>query len=256
MRNFINCLRGNLYKAAHGRLLLVHVLVPLIGILMFGGYFFISPLGEMDKIFVFVQAVAMAYPLMTAIVVSMLYEMDLKAGGFANMLIVPYSKVTVHMGNLFALLLLGLGACLLTFLGFGLVFWGLKYTGFGIKDYLLFAFMMIGANLAAYVIQYMVCFLFGKGVSLGVGIVGTLLSPLLYLGLGAQIWKFVPSSYGMRLFTYHFFLFRKIRSDDITGYSLENFQTGMYFVIGITLAVIAIFVVWSRFWQNTRTAEE
>lgn len=256
MRDLFKCVRGNLYKCVHARLLLVHVLVPLIAIVAFGAYYSFSPLAEADKVFVYVQAVAMAYPLMLAIVVSRLYEMDLKAGGFANLLIVPYSKVSVHLGNLFSLLLLGLGACAVTFLGFGLVFRFLGYTGFGIKDYLLFTFLMFGANLAAYVIQYMVCFLFGKGVSLGIGIIGTLLSPLMYLGMGAPLWRYIPWSYGMRLSTYHFFLFRGLRSEDITGYSLENFQAGLKFVIGITVVVIVAFILWSRWWQNTKTAEE
>lgn len=255
MRDFLKCVKGNIYKSVHAKLLLVHVLVPLIGIVAFGGYYSISPLGEMDKIFLFVLAVSMAYPLMIGIVVSMLYEMDLKAGGFANLLIVPYSKVTAHLGNLFSLLLLGLVACAVTFLGFGLVFRLLGYTSFGVKDYLLFTFLMLGTNLAAYVIQYIVCFLFGKGVSLGIGIIGLLLAPLMYLGMGAPIWKYIPWSYGMRISAYHFVLFRGLKSGDITGYSMENFQAGVRFVIGVTAVIVVVFIVWSKYWQNNRTAE-
>ena len=55
-------------------------------------------------------------------------------------------------------------------------------------------------------IQYLVVFYFGKGASIGIGIIGSLISALMLTGLGDGIWQVIPWAYSMRLSSYFILL--------------------------------------------------
>ena len=256
MKCFINDLRGNMYKILHTRILLIHILVPLAGILVFSAYYSYSPIKEQEKVMLYIQAVAMAFPLMASIVVTQLYELDLKAGGFFNLLSVPCSKTGAHMGNFISLIVLGFLADIMAIAGFGAVFRRIGFTELPFSAFMNLGFIVFGANIAVYMIQYIVCFMLGKGVSLGLGILGTLLAPLMYLGLGEALWRFLPPAYGIRLSMYYFKLKYGMLMGDTSGYALENYNKGIRTVITVTLLTVVAFVIWSYKWQNTRQDEE
>jgi lantibiotic protection ABC transporter permease subunit, MutG family len=221
--------------------------VPLIGIFVFCGYYSYSRWSEADKVLVFIQAVAMAFPLIISIATSMLYEQELKAGNFQNVLSVPYQKVVSHSGNLITLCLFGLFASIFTILGFGMIFRIMGYAIFSIPIYFKLSLVMFLSNVTLYILQYIICFTFGNGISLSIGIIGTLLSPLLYLGLGDIIWRYIPCGYAIRISTYYFKQY-----SDINLYNaiVQDLKTGTMTVSIITVILICFFVIWSNHWQG------
>ncbi len=72
----------------------------------------------------------------------------------------------------------------------------------GIGFYLKQSLVMFASNIIIYMIQYLIVFYFGKGASIGLGIIGSLISALMITGLGDSIWILVPWSYSIRLCSY------------------------------------------------------
>lgn len=253
MKNLFNNIKANIYKLAHSKLLLLHLIIPIIGISVFCAYYSYSPWSESGKVFSFVQVIAIAFPLMIAIATSMLYEQELKAGNFQCILSAPYSKITSHMGNLISLCLFGLFASIFTVLGFGIAFRIMGFIIFSISVYFKLSLVLFLSNITLYILQYIICFTFGNGVSLGFGIVGTLLSPLLYLDLGDIIWKYIPFGYGIRISTYYLYKYVDI---EFFNRIAADLKVGMITVMIITIILMAFITVWCEFWQGSKNKEE
>lgn len=253
MPYILNNIKANSYKILHSKILWIHIIMPLIAILVFGSYYTYSPWTEMDKIRTYIQVVAMAFPLMIAIVTTMLFESDLRAGRFEVLLSVPYRKSVAHVGNIIPLILLGLGSSVLTITGFGIVFYIMGFTSYSVEMYLNIAVIILGANVALYLIQYICCYSFGKGISLGLGILGTLLSPLMYLGIGDVIWTYIPCSYGIRLTSY--FLLFHVQKMDTLGGIVVDYKNGAIMVMSITLFLFVVFLIWGKSWQGTQSED-
>lgn len=253
MKNLVRELRSTLFRLAHSKVLLLHLLVPLLGIVIFSFYYAYSPLNQYNKIALFVQAVALAFPLLIAIAVTMFYEEESQAGHFQRILTAPYSKTISHSAQLISLCLLGLCACFVTVVGFGVIFRMMGYTALDLIMFLKLAIMLFSANLALYILQYMICFMGGKGLSLGFGIIGTLLSPLLYLGLGDIIWQYIPCGYGIRLSTYY--LSKLISNEHYTLMS-QDFKVGLITTSCLTTILLVAFIILGMRWQGSNYKSE
>ena len=183
MSGLINTIKAANYQLVHSRLLLLHVIVPFLAIFIFCAYYSYSPWQEGDKALAYLQAVALIFPFLIAVTVTMLYERELHAGNFQVMISMPYAKWTSHAGNLASLMGAGFLACFIAGTGFGVIFYAMGNHLVPILFYARAAVLLFLSNLSVYLIQYMVCFSFGNGVSFAAGITGTLLSALLYMGL-------------------------------------------------------------------------
>jgi ABC-2 type transport system permease protein len=154
---------------------------------------------------------------------------------------------------LISVCIFGLIACVFTVLGLGIVFKIMGYKALSLLTFFKISLVLFLSNIALYVLQYIICFTFGNGISLGFGIVGTLLSPLLYLGLGEVIWKYIPCGYGIRISSYYF-----CKIVDVQTYAniLQDFKTGITISSIILMTSIILFLVWSNNWQGSKYKNE
>ncbi len=278
-------LKANLYKMYHSKLLWIHLLLPLAAAVIFTVYFFTASWSELEAVKLYIQAVAIAFPLMIAIVTTLVYEADAEAGSFCMFHTLADRKAKGHMGNLLALLLYGSVACALVVIGFGLLYRGgivlgegVAETVLGIESVLPLSFyveitgLLFGVHIVSYLLQYILCYTYGKGVSLGWGIIGVLLCPLLYLGIGDRIWKWIPFSYGIRMVSYDFI--RKIPNDGIAfgaggkaanlgeyeRYFLEyvqrEWERGAWAIVGVTVLMSILFYLWGNKWESSGSGGE
>lgn len=201
MKNYIRSLQSVLYRMVHSKQLLLHLGAPFLGAVVFCAYYMLSAWRDDQKILAYFQVTAMVFPLLSAIAVSMLYEAEAKAGSFYNVLSVPYSKQTAHLAQCTALFAFCAAAVTLAVMGFGLLFYATGGMEYPLGLYAMIAGILFLSNLAGYLVEYMICFIFGSGAVLFSGILGTLLSGLLILGLGDVIWRFIPFAYGIRIVT-------------------------------------------------------
>lgn len=253
MNNFINSIKAELFKVLLSKIFLLHIIIPVVGISLFAGYYSYSPWNEQDKLLAFIQTVVLAFPLMIAIVTSMVEEQEAKAGDFHNILSVPYLRVIEHLSKIFVIGLFGLFASILTVTGFGIIFRLMGYVTYPIILYLKLSVLIFTLNFGLYIIQYMVSFSFGKGISLGLGVLGTLMSPLLNFGLADSFWYYIPFGWGIRMITYYFY---KVTNIEIFNVVSPNYKMGALIITTIIIITIIIFLLWSKKWEGRNYKSE
>ena len=271
-------LKANLYKMYHSKLFWIHLLLPLAAAVIFNVYFLTASWSELEAVKLYIQAVAIAFPLMIAIVTTLVYEADAEAGGVCMFLTIADRRAKGHMGNILALLLYGSVACALAVIGFGLLYCGgttfLESVPGGcsggesvlpLSYYVEITGLLFSVHIVSYLLQYILCYTFGRGLSLGWGMIGLLLSPLLYLGIGDQIWKWIPCSYGIRMVSYDFIqktsalgtvsVFGNITDlEEYERYFLEYVQqewrAGAWTIAGVTVLFGITFYLWGNKWEG------
>lgn len=278
-------LKANLYKMYHSKLLWIHLLLPLAAAVIFNVYFLTASWSEPEAAKLYIQVVAIAFPLMIAIVTTLVYEADAEAGSFCMFHTLADRKVKGHIGNLLALLLYGSGACILAVIGFEMLYRGGIVFGEGVAGmvleiesvlplsfYVEITCLLFGVHIAGYLLQYILCYTCGKAISLGWGIVGLLLSPLLYLGIGDRIWKWIPCSYGIRMVSYDFILNgpdggirfgaggKVANLGEYERYFLEyvqrEWERGAWAIVGVTVLISILFYLWGNKWEPSGGAGE
>lgn len=258
-------IKSNLYKIVHSRLLWVHILLPIFSVTVFNLYFWGSSKTEVENVELYFQVIAILFPLMIAIVTTLMYEADCNAGGFQLLRMLPAKKANGHIANLFALIVFGSVAGLVAVIGFGVLYQGIGYFRTQSISFVLpMSFyveiwgLLLSVNIVGYFIQYVLCYTFGKGVSLGVGIVGLLLVPLLYLGIGDFVWKWIPCSYGLRMLSYYFITNITVLNEPpyLIAYAVNEVETGTKMIIKITILTGVLFYIWGNTLEFARTDSE
>ena len=273
------CIKANLYKMYHSKLLWIHLLLPLAAAVICNFYFFTASWSELEAVKLYIQAVAIVFPLMIAVVTTLVYDADAESGSFCMFHTLADRKAKGHIGNLLALLLYGSMACALAVIGFGLLYRGgttfLASASGGcsgsesalpLSFYVEITWLLFSVHIVSYLLQYILCYTFGRGVSLGWGIVGLLLSPLLYLGIGDHIWKWIPFSYGIRMVSYDFIIkisdvgilsdfgINTMNLDEYDRYFIEYVQqewrAGAWTIAGVTVLFGIVFYLWGNKWEG------
>ncbi len=103
-----------------------------------------------------------------------------------------------------------------------------------------------------YIILFMFGLSFGKSASIGVGIVGSLISALMLTGLGDKVWKFIPWAWGVRFVDFYF-----LKYIDYTTYSylIGEIRIGKMCAIIISVILFVYSLIWFNFWECTKGNE-
>lgn len=243
-----NSLKSDLYKLCHSSLLLIHFLVPVIGIILFIWYYSFSPWKETDKLSAYIQILSISFPILIGIITSILVEGEQDAGGFQMLLSIATPKYVPHITKLIWLIIFGFCASLVALVGFGMSFNLLGYKSFTLMFYIKTAVLLSISVLPLYLLQYLVSFIFGKGYSLGLGIIGSLLSALLLTGLGDGIWMFLPWGIAGRFSDN--LLMSKIMNIDFLKFG--GMMQSITFLFLYTFLFLIALIYLSRKWEGRR----
>lgn len=199
MGAFVRYLHSDFLKIKGRPILWVHILIPFVGIafLLILDIFHQTP-GSGSTAGGILGAVAVAFPTLIGVVCSMAAEQESEAGNFQSLLtfrskLIPFFSMSVM------LLILGLGSALLTSFGFEALFAAIRHqTPFGPDYYLWGTLLVFASNIFIYIFHLFLSLRFNKAVSIGIGIVESMLSCLLTTGLGDGIWVLIPCAWGLR----------------------------------------------------------
>ena len=205
---------------------------------------------DINKIAVFFQLFAIAYPFVISIVCEIIAGQENRAGHYQNILVLR-SKTKAILSKFLLLIAAGLLAVLLSIFLFALL---LPATGIKLllptSSLVLSALTLWSSNILLYALSIILAFRFGRTVCIGMGAIGSLLAALLQTGLGTGLWFVLPYGFGIRL------------SDFALQFALQDFPAvsaelkfGISMCTGMTVLFIVILFVWFLRYEGKCTNE-
>lgn len=246
-------IKSDFYKLRHTSLLWIHILIPLIGTIAFLSYYSISPWNSTTKISGYFEALAIAFPMLVGLVCSMVISQEEQAGYFQEILLNTGWRGTAFLSKLIILIS---GAILSTAVastvfgvGFQLV---LRQGDFSLSFYVQATSGLIAGSIFLYILHILVSFKYGKGGSIGLGILGSLISAIMLTGLGDKIWQIVPWSWNGRFCD--FSVLKQVNPS--IYYMLQSeIQRGVISMIAMIFIALVISLFWVSGWEGKRAYE-
>jgi len=206
----------------------------------------------MDKVVVYFQILAVSFPTLIGIITAISAESESFCGNFQTMLSGPSKKMTIHLAKLLSLLLFGLIAILFAGIGFGLGFQESDNELFSLVFFTKISLLIFLTSVPLYLIHYFLSFQFGKELSIGVGIVGSLLSALLLTGLGDPIWRFLFWGIPIRLGSIYATCFQL----NISFSQVNNVTYAFCFLVVSSIVILVLMMIWSIKWEGLTIENE
>ena len=250
MNDLKRLLKTDIIKLKSSGLLWIHCCVPLLGLIIFLGYYSYTPWKDLSKISAYLQVLCISFPLLIGIITSIIGEQEHMAGGFQNILVSSEIKILSFVSKYILVLGLGLLSTILSVIGFYI---GFSYMGnniFSFNIYLSVIFILIGSNLLEYIFHFFLSFRFSKGVSIGVGIVESLISALFITGMGDGRWPFFPCAWSIR-----FINSLMIKYGNINNYVDPSLNLGIKIAFVGTILAFIMVLVWFTKWEGNKSEE-
>lgn len=242
-------LHADLLKMKGTPILLVHILIPVITSGVFLIYYSFSAWNENTKIIAFYQAIGAGFPVLIGIFTASMAEQEQNAGGFQNLLALP-KKTAAFVSKVLLLLIFSMFSVLLTAVIFGFGFCKIPTSsavsiGVGMAA----ALIMWCGSIPLYIWQMILAFQFGKGASIGAGILFGLVSALMLTGLGDYIWKYTFVSWTGRIpYTY-----LKLALGE-SG-TINELETGVPIYCIFTALSMIYYFLWASRWEGSKISE-
>lgn len=248
IRTVVRCLKAEYEKSRHSMLLWIHFIIPVLCVVIFAGYYQISGWERSVKISTYLEVLAVAFPFLTGIIVGIVVQMENQAGHFQCMLGTVPCKAAVYIGKLGFLIGSASGALFLALGGFRVVYREIP-TVLCMKT----GILLVITILPVYMLHLFVGMSFGKGATMGLGIVGSLISALMITGLGDGIWKYIPWGWGVRAMEYSVLawdrpnFYRQVKGDFFTGMTICIVCSGVLLVMNL---------IWFHRWEGKNVESE
>ena len=241
------CIKAEFVKCRHSALLYLHILVPLLGAVVFAGYFRISGWDVQTNISAYLEVLAAAFPFLIGIIVGMVVGLENQAGHWQTMLGTIPSRPAAYIGKLSFLMLGAAGATALALGCFAAI-----YREAPLTLYLKAWILLVLAVFPLYLIHLFVGMRFGKGASMGLGIAGSLVAALMITGLGDTVWSYIPWAWGVRFMDYTVLSWS---NPDVFQMVSHDFIIGIVIALLSSLLLFFFSIIWFRSWEGSRDAD-
>lgn len=240
--------KSDFFKLRNSSFFWAHILFPISGVALVLLYAVFAAVSDINKIAVFFQIFAIAYPFVISIVCEITAGQEIRAGHCQNILALR-SRAKAILSKFLLLIVAGLFAILFSMVLFIAL---LPVTGtkliLPIFSLILLALILWSSNILLYVLYIVLAFRFGRTVCIGMGVVGSLLAALLQTGLGTGLWFVLSYGFGVR-FT-DFALRFALRVLPVISAELK---LGMGLCAGMTILFIAILFLWFSRYEGKYT---
>ena len=235
----IRCLRIDMLKMKRLPILYAHIVIPILISAVFLAYYKICGWNEYEKVSAFYQALGIGFPVLIGIFTANQMELEQSAGEYQNILTVKH-KITAFISKVIILNIYSFVSLFLTTMIFGV---GMSISGSAniFRSCLTSAALIWLAGIPLYIWQMMIAFHFGKGASIGVGILGGLVSALMLTGLGDIGWKYIPVAWTARFPSVYLM-------GEYEGIML------LHFTIVIFVSIL-YYVLWASRWEGRIISE-
>lgn len=251
MRQLIRLLKVDIMKLKSSQIFWLHLYLPAIGASLFVAYYGVSHWDAFTMVSTYFQALCIVFPILIGVVTSLVASQEGSAGEFQQMLTTSNPKVLTMVSKLLILLALGLVATSLAVIGFYLGLLTVK----GVSYPITINFAVIGLMLVTNIFQYMLhCFLsfrLSSGISIGVGVVESLICALFLTGMGDGRWPFAPSSWSVRFISS--FLLNSFTQE--VGPQDPDLLLGMISLLVVTGLGILALSFWFNRWEGHQIEE-
>lgn len=245
---FKNLLITDIMKLKSTPVLWVHLLAPILALIVFLSYFAISPWDAVMKQKTYMTAMCMAFPILIAVMTSMVAEDEYAAGNYQNLLGSYNKKWTALMSKYLVLVVLGGLSTVIAMMGFYLGF-SHMIASLPLLTYVVLTFILIGCSLFLYAFHLFLSLRFSKSVSIGMGIFETLIAAIFRTGMGDGRWPFFPCSWSIR-FTW-FTVLRQPWEPIIP----DSLGLVVILCVGVTTLSILMLMVWFENWEGHKSEE-
>ncbi|WDV45147.1 lantibiotic immunity ABC transporter MutG family permease subunit [Clostridiaceae bacterium M8S5] len=246
-------IKADYYKLKRTQMFWIHILIPIIGASVFVGYYSVSNWATTIKISAYFQTLAVSLPLLISLLCSMIISLEEQAGNFQELLIGSRFKPLALISKLIVLITGSLISITIALSTFAFFFSNvLKETNLPFSCYINVAIGLIVGNIFLYILHTYLSLRFTKGLSIGVGILGSLVSAIMVTGIGDKLWNVVPWAWGVRLCDYSV-----LRCINMDVYELlkESFKRGLINISAITTISLVVIVLWFSKWEGSRFYE-
>lgn len=235
----IRCLRIDMLKMKRLPIIYAHIVIPILISAVFLAYYKICGWNEYEKVSAFYQALGIGFPVLIGIFTANQMELEQSAGEYQNILTVKH-KITAFISKVIILNIYSFVSMFLTTVIFSV---GMSISGFAniFKSCFTSAALIWLAGIPLYIWQMMIAFHFGKGASIGVGILGGLVSALMLTGLGDIGWKYIPVAWTARFPSVYLM-------GENEGIML------LHFTIVIFVSIL-YYVFWASRWEGRKISE-
>lgn len=246
-------LTAEFLKMQRSWLLWLHLLMPFLGITLFLSYYSASGWSEWGKIAGYMEVVSVICPTMAGVICGLASEQEKQAGHMQNLLGLTKSRWRNMSTKIVVLLLCNLFAILLTVVEFGVGFrLGISSVGIPLPAYALLAVLIWVPQIFAYLFHLFLGLRFSKGVTIGVGIVESLVSALLMTGLGEGLWHWIPCGWAGR-FTGYFMIVARGTSEGDVLYG--EIRWGIICMAVYTVVAAVLFFYWLNRYEGAQVED-
>lgn len=251
MLQLIKLIKADIMKLKSTQMIWMHLYIPLLGLIIFLGYYSITPWSNFSKISVYLQVLCIIFPILIGIITSMVADQEYTAGGFQNILVSSEPKYLTFTSKLILFLSLGTLSTVLAVMGFYIGYSFIDNNIYPIYINLAVVGILMGSNVFLYILHFFLSFRFSKGVSIGVGIAESLASALFLTGMGDGRWPFVPSSWSIRFVESLLVKYQNGGSIFID----PDLHLGIIISIVVTTLSFVIMIVWFTRWEGNKLEE-
>ena len=247
MLNLWKSIKTEFIKLKRTPILYIHLLIPILGSILFLSYFSVSNWDTATKLITYFRSLAIVFPLLIGIITGIIIEQEEQAGSFQNMFVLFKKKAIFYCSKLLILLILSIASILMATFIFAFVF-----KNFDMIFYMKLGLTLFAGNIFVYVMHLFVSLKYGKEASIGLGIAGVLLSALMRTGLGDNIWYFIPWAWALRFCDYLMSMeLNQLNLNDVT--LISSINNGAIVLILTTLVSLILSISWFNKWEGRKS---
>ncbi|MFN2746484.1 lantibiotic immunity ABC transporter MutG family permease subunit [Bacillus sp. z60-18] len=256
MLSFFRCLLADIRKKKRTSFIWMHVTIPFICAGFFLLYFCHREHQPYQLYRAYIEAIAVALPLLIGIVCGMTASLEEQAGKFQVLLGRTSPKFVAYVSKMTLLLFMNICAI---YLAIGLYLLGLRFL-FHVPNLPYFLFLeggawLVAGSVALYFIYFLISCTIGMGASVLLGGAGLLLTALMNTGLGDAIWKYNPWAWGIRLAEYKGIeQFSQVEASFITLLHQE-INSGALIMAFAIIALFIVSIIWFSRWEGKKAYE-